>query len=65
MCSDDALRFYRMLFDYGLHNGMVGFEHDYLDYNFLAMPYLRRAKLLGMSVLSSLVALNPRLFLWR
>jgi hypothetical protein len=21
---------------------MGGFEHDYLDYNFLSMPYLRR-----------------------
>lgn len=31
-----------MLFDYGINNGMSGFEHDYLDYNYLAMPYLRR-----------------------
>merc|ERR1719178_449385 len=31
-----------MLFDYGVHNGMAAFEHDYLDYNFLSMPYLRR-----------------------
>ena len=39
---DDALRFYRMLFDYGIANGMSGFENDYLDYNYLAMPYLRK-----------------------
>ena len=31
-----------MLFDYGVSNGMSGFEHDYLDYNFLSMPYLRK-----------------------
>ena len=31
-----------MLFDYGMANGMVGFEHDYLDYNFLSIPMLRR-----------------------
>lgn len=34
--------FYAMLFDYGIGNGMGGFEHDYLDYNYLAMPYLRK-----------------------
>lgn len=39
---DDALRFYRMLFDYGAEHGMVGFENDYLDYNYLSMPFLRR-----------------------
>lgn len=39
---DDSLRFYRMLFDYGMAQGMSGFEHDYLDYNFLSMPYLRK-----------------------
>ena len=33
--------FYGMLFDYGLRNGMGGFEHDYLDYNYLSTPYLR------------------------
>ena len=27
---DDSLRFYRMLFDYGLRNGMSGYENDYL-----------------------------------
>jgi hypothetical protein len=31
-----------MLFDYGIANGMSGFENDYLDYNYLAMPYLRK-----------------------
>ena len=39
---DDSARFYSMLFDYGVGNGMRGFEHDYLDYNFLSMPHLRR-----------------------
>jgi hypothetical protein len=39
---DDSLRFYRMLFEYGIENGMSSFENDYLDYNFLAMPYLRK-----------------------
>ena len=39
---DDAAAFYGMLFDYGLRNGMGGFEHDYLDYNYLSMPYLRK-----------------------
>lgn len=39
---DDAVRFYRYLFDYGIANGMAGYEQDYLDYNYLAMPYLRK-----------------------
>ena len=39
---DDARRFYEFLFEYGAQNGMAGYEQDYLDYNFLAMPYLRR-----------------------
>ena len=39
---DDAAAFYSMLFDYGVANGMGGFEHDYLDYNYLSMPYLRK-----------------------
>ena len=38
---DDAAAFYGMLFDYGRRNGMGGFEHDYLDYNYLSTPYLR------------------------
>ena len=29
-----------MLFDYGVQNGMVGYENDYLDYNYLSIPYL-------------------------
>jgi hypothetical protein len=39
---DDSLAFYRMLFDKGTKNGMAGFENDYLDYNFLSFPYLRK-----------------------
>eukprot|EP00937_MAST-01D_sp_MAST-1D-sp2_P001458 g1458.t1 len=39
---DDALAFYRFLFRYGAANGMAGYEQDYLDYNYLNMPYLRR-----------------------
>lgn len=39
---DDSLRFYRMLFDYGMSVGMVGYENDYLDYNFLSIPFLRK-----------------------
>ena len=26
----------------GARNGMGGFEQDYLDYNFLSFPYLRK-----------------------
>ena len=37
---DDAPAFYEMLFDYGAQNGMGGFEHDYLDYNYVR--YARR-----------------------
>jgi hypothetical protein len=39
---DDALAFYRALFDYGIGQGMAGYENDYLDYNYLSIPYLRR-----------------------
>merc|ERR1712166_877750 len=39
---DDSVKFYRGLFEYGIQNGMAAFEHDYLDYNFLSMPYLRK-----------------------
>mmetsp|Transcript_86928 Transcript_86928/g.246464 ORF Transcript_86928/g.246464 Transcript_86928/m.246464 type:complete len:826 (+) Transcript_86928:58-2535(+) len=39
---DDALKFYRMLFDYGVRNGMRAFEHDFLNYNFLATPLFRK-----------------------
>ena len=39
---DDAASFYRYLFTYGTANGMGGFEQDYMDYNYLAMPHLRR-----------------------
>lgn len=39
---DDALAFYRMLFDYGMANGMSGFEHDFLNFNFLAVPHFRQ-----------------------
>ena len=39
---DDSLAFYRELFDYGMKNGMAGFENDYLDYNYLSIPFLRR-----------------------
>ena len=39
---EDSLAFYRMLFDYGLQNEMAGYENDYLDYNYLSMPYLRK-----------------------
>ena len=39
---DDSLAFYREIFDYGLSVGMAGYENDYLDYNFLSIPYLRK-----------------------
>ena len=39
---DDSASFFDMLFSYGVDNGMAGFEHDYLDYNVLSVPYLRR-----------------------
>eukprot|EP00435_Cladocopium_sp_Y103_P075365 s16_g56.t2 len=39
---DDALAFYRVLFDYGMANGMSGFEHDFLNFNFLAVPHFRQ-----------------------
>eukprot|EP00438_Fugacium_kawagutii_P003001 Skav233480 [mRNA] locus=scaffold1310:56392:61546:+ [translate_table: standard] len=39
---DFALAFYRMLFDYGIANGMRGFEHDFLNFNFLAVPHFRQ-----------------------
>ena len=55
---DDALRFYRMLFDYGIENGMSGFEHDYLDYNFLAMPFLRSCTSLSLSLASLSLSLS-------
>lgn len=31
-----------MLFDVGIAQNMAGFENDYLDYNYLSIPYLRR-----------------------
>ena len=34
---DDAARFYHYLLSYGKRVGMAGFEHDYLDYNYLSM----------------------------
>lgn len=40
---NNALAFYRMLFDYGMKNGMTGFEHDFLNFNFLAVPNFRKA----------------------
>lgn len=39
---DDALDFYRMVFDYGVSHGMRGFEHDFLNFNFLAVPHFRK-----------------------
>lgn len=39
---DDALPFYRALFDYGLQNGMKSFEHDFLNHNLLAVPHFRK-----------------------
>ncbi|CAE7252706.1 Cbr3, partial [Symbiodinium natans] len=39
---DEALAFYRMLFDFGRANGMKSFEHDFLNFNFLAVPHLRQ-----------------------
>lgn len=38
---DDSERFYNMLFDYGLANGLAGFENDFLNYNLLSIPYFR------------------------
>ena len=37
----NALAFYRELFDYGIANGMAGFENDFLNYNLLAVPHFR------------------------
>ncbi|CAE7390038.1 unnamed protein product [Symbiodinium necroappetens] len=39
---DDARSFYGMLFDYGKAEGMRSFEHDFLNFNFLAVPHLRK-----------------------
>ncbi|CAJ1359089.1 unnamed protein product [Effrenium voratum] len=40
---DDALEFYQMLFDEGLRNAMGGFEQDFLNFNFLAVPLFRKS----------------------
>jgi hypothetical protein len=39
---DIALEFYRMLFTYGVSQGMKEFENDFLNFNFLSMPYFRK-----------------------
>jgi hypothetical protein len=39
---DDSEEFYRMLFDLGIADGMGGFENDFMDANFLGIPYLRK-----------------------
>eukprot|EP01065_Artemidia_motanka_P035546 TRINITY_DN43453_c0_g1_i1.p1 TRINITY_DN43453_c0_g1~~TRINITY_DN43453_c0_g1_i1.p1 ORF type:complete len:791 (+),score=261.97 TRINITY_DN43453_c0_g1_i1:49-2421(+) len=39
---DDALAFYRELFDYGVASGMESYENDFLNYNLLAIPHFRQ-----------------------
>ena len=39
---DDSERFYDYLFEYGVANGMQGFENDFLNYNLLSVPLFRK-----------------------
>jgi len=39
--NGNALKFYQMLFDYGIQNGMKGYENDFLNFNLLSMPEFR------------------------
>ena len=41
MVDDHLSALHRELFDYGIANGMAGFENDFLNYNLLAVPHFR------------------------
>mmetsp|Transcript_70058 Transcript_70058/g.180567 ORF Transcript_70058/g.180567 Transcript_70058/m.180567 type:complete len:808 (-) Transcript_70058:158-2581(-) len=40
---DNALDLFRELFAYGVRNGMVNFEHDFVNFNHLSVPLFRRS----------------------